>query len=89
MITITKQIMRELEGLYVNQIVKNKYQLTDKELVNVIDKNKDYAVSLDKLGVPWKIQNKVAFEGTKPENWERYNKEVLREAIKKYLNYET
>ena len=75
--------MRELEGLYVNQIVKNKYQLTDKELENVTKKNKDYAVSLDRLGVPWKIQNKVAFEGTKPENWERYNKEVLREAIKK------
>lgn len=83
MIAITKQIMRELEGLYVNQIVKNKYQLNDRELEDVTKKNKDYAVSLDRLGVPWKIQNKVAFEGTKPENWERYNKEVVREAIKK------
>ena len=83
MITITKEIMMKLEGLYVNQIVSNKYQLTDHERRNVTEKNKDYAVSLDRLGVPWKIQNKVAFEGTKPENWERYNKEVVREAIKK------
>ena len=46
-------------------------------------KNKDYAVSLDNLSVSWKVQNKMAFEGTKPENWERYNKEVVREAIEK------
>lgn len=66
MTTITKEIVMKLEGLYVNQIVNNKYQLTDYEQKNVAEKNKEYAVSLDNLSVPWKIQNKVAFEGTNP-----------------------
>ena len=31
------------------------------------EKNLQYTVSLDELEVSWKVQNKVAFEGTKPE----------------------
>lgn len=45
------------------------------------EKNKQYAVSLDELGIPWKLQNKIAFEATKPKNWGRYNRDVIKEAI--------
>lgn len=45
------------------------------------EKNKQYAVSLDELKVPWRIQNKIAFEATKPKNWDRYNRDVIKEAI--------
>jgi hypothetical protein len=46
------------------------------------EKNKQYAVSLDELEVPWRVQNKVAFEATKPENGKIYNKVVIRKALK-------
>lgn len=77
-----KLIEKKLEGLYVNQVVNNKYKyLTYDEKKMIRENNKQYAVSLDKLEVPWRVQNKVAFEATKPENWNRYNKEVIKEAI--------
>jgi hypothetical protein len=78
-----KLIERKLEGLYVNQVVNNKYKnLSNDEKRMIREKNKQYAVSLDELEVPWKIQNKIAFEATKPENWEIYNKDVIRKALK-------
>ncbi len=64
-----KLIEREIEVLYVNQIVNSKYKNLTKEEKNMIrDKNKQYAISLDELKVPWRVQNKIAFEATKPKN---------------------
>lgn len=75
-------IERKLEGLYVNQVVSSKYNnLTIQERKIIREKNKQYAISLDELGVPWKLQNKIAFEATKPKNWARYNRDVIKEAI--------
>jgi len=77
-----KLIEKELEGLYVNQVVNSKYKnLTKEEKKMIREKNKQYAVSLDELKVPWRIQNKIAFEATKPKNWDRYNRDVIKEAI--------
>ena len=39
------------------------------------------ARQLDRLGVPWKIQNKVAYAATLPANRDRYFSDVLKEII--------
>lgn len=83
---ITKAIFRNLEGLYVNQLVASKYDLDEDERKNIRDKFKELADSLDELKVPWKIQNQVAYAGTKQKNWERYNQSVINEIINKYNN---
>jgi hypothetical protein len=80
---IEKLIERKLEGLYVNQVVHNKYKnLTNEEKGMIREKKKQYAVLLDELEVSWRVQNKVAFEATKPENWEISNKDVIRKVLK-------
>ena len=40
-----------------------------------------FAVELDKLNIPWRIQNAVAYAATKPENRERYFSDVLKEIL--------
>jgi hypothetical protein len=39
------------------------------------------ARQLDRLGVPWKIQNKVAYAATLPANRDRYFSDILKEII--------
>jgi hypothetical protein len=39
------------------------------------------ARQLDRLGVPWQIQNKVAYAATLPANRDRYFSDVLKEII--------
>jgi hypothetical protein len=39
------------------------------------------ARQLDRLGVPWKTQNKVAYAATLPANRDRYFSDVLKEII--------
>ena len=50
------------------------------------EKNVQSAERLDELKVSWTIQNQVAYAGTKSENWERYNRDVINEIIEKYNN---
>lgn len=83
---ITIEVYKALEGLYVNQIVSNKYELEAHERKNVREKNAQSAERLDELKVSWTIQNQVAYAGTKSENWERYNRDVINEVIEKYNN---
>jgi len=81
---MTKGIFKQLVGLYVNQVVLNKYELSDEEQKNVREKNKQFANVLDKLKVSWELQNQVAHAGRQSENWNRYTRDVVREVIKKY-----
>lgn len=83
-ITITKEMYDELAGLYINQVVANKFELDEQELESVRENNVYSAERLDELGVPWKIQNAVAFAGTKRENWSRYLKDVVYDTIEKH-----
>ena len=39
------------------------------------------AAELDKLNIPWRIQNAVAYAANKPENRERYFSDVLKEIL--------
>ena len=39
------------------------------------------AAELDKLNIPWRIQNAVAYAASKPENRERYFSDVLKEIL--------
>ena len=39
------------------------------------------ARQLDRLGVPWQIQNKVAYAATLPENRDRYFSDILKEIV--------
>jgi hypothetical protein len=39
------------------------------------------ARQLDRLGVSWKIQNKVAYAATLPENRDRYFSDILKEIV--------
>ena len=82
--TITREAFRELEGLYVNQMVSNRFELTEDERDNVRKINEYMAERLDELNVPWVIQNAVAFAGTKRDNWRRYNRDVISEIIHQY-----
>ena len=81
---ITTEAYKELQGLYVNQIVANKYDLNEQELQDIRENNAYFAERLDELKVPWKIQNAVANAGTNRENWGRYNKDVINEVLEKY-----
>ena len=83
-ITITKEIYDELAGLYVNQVVANKFELNEQELENIRENNAYFAERLDELEVPWTIQNQVASAASKPENWLRYLKDVVYEVIEKH-----
>lgn len=89
-ITITKEVYSELVGLYVNVMVFNRFtsELNEEELTNIQEKNKQFADRLDELKVPWKIQNQVAYEAMKRENWSRYNKDVIYEVIDKHNKLE-
>ena len=78
---LTSDVYKELAGLYVNQLVSNKYDLNDHERENIREKNAQFAARLDALGVPWKIQNAIAAAGERRENWGRYNRDVIREVI--------
>jgi hypothetical protein len=40
-----------------------------------------FAQELDKLKVPWRLQNAVAYAATKPENQGRYFANVLKEIL--------
>lgn len=82
-ITITKEIYDELAGLYVNQVVANRYELNEEELENVRENNAYSAERLDELEVPWRLQNAIAEAGAKRENWSRYLKDVIYEVIEK------
>ncbi len=39
------------------------------------------AQQLDRLGISWKIQNKVAYAATLPANRDRYFSDILKEII--------
>ncbi len=39
------------------------------------------ARQLDQLGVPWQIQNKVAYAATLPANRDRYFSDILKEIV--------
>ena len=82
--TITRESYRELEALYVNQMVSNRYQLDEHERNDIRDRNAYLAERLDQLKVSWVIQNAVAFAGTRRENWGRYNRDVISEIIDQY-----
>ena len=78
---LTSDVYKELAGLYVNIMVANKYKLSEYELMNIREKNAQFAARLDALGVPWKIQNAIAAAGERRQNWGRYNRDVIREVI--------
>lgn len=75
-----------LNGLYTNNLVRHKYKhaLTEAERKDIQEKNKDYAQQLDILGIPWPIQNAVAYASEQSNNWIRYNKDVISEIINNY-----
>ena len=81
---MNKEQLKALHGLYVNNLVMHKYELTNRELENCILKNRDYAKALDRLRVPWRIQNQVAYAAENPENWINYNDLVINRIIEKY-----
>lgn len=81
---MTNEVYLELAGLYINQVVANKYELDEQELENIRDNNAYYAERLDELEVPWAIQNSVAYAGSKRENWSRYMKDVIYEIVDKH-----
>lgn len=85
-ITITKEVYDELAGLYVNQVVANRYELNEQERASVREQNAYFAERLDELEVPWTLQNAIAYAGTKRENWSRYLKDVIDEVIERYSN---
>ena len=86
--TVTYDIYQELVGLYVNIMVANRFrhELNESELMNIREKNAQYAERLDALGVPWTLQNRVAYAATVPANWQRYNRDVMNEIIHRYNN---
>ena len=80
------EIYSALNGLYTNNLVRHKYKhtLTEAERKDIQEKNKDYAQQLDILGIPWAIQNAVAYAGEQSNNWIRYNKDVISDIISNY-----
>lgn len=81
---MNKEQIRVLHGLYVNNLVIHKYELTEKSLNDCILKNRGYAERLDQLGVPWVIQNQIAYAAEDPDNWNNYNDIVINRIINKY-----
>ena len=82
---VTYDIYKELLGLYVNQMVSNRFrhELNEDERVNIIEKNAQFAERLDELKVPWRMQNAIAYAGTRRENWSKYNHDVVSEVIER------
>ena len=83
---MTNERYNALNGLYTNNLVRHKYKqiLTDNERKDIQEKNKDYAQQLDILGIPWSIQNAVAYASEQKNNWIRYNKDVISDIISNY-----
>lgn len=75
---INKKIFGELESLYVTVLVRNKYD----DPTNFTERCKMHAEILDKLQVPFKVQNLVAYAGEKRENWFNYNDIVIKNVLK-------
>lgn len=80
------EMYNALNGLYTNNLVRHKYKhaLTDADLKDIREKNKQSAQDLDILGVPWYIQNAVAYASEQQKNWYRYNQDVINEIIERY-----
>jgi len=72
-----------LNALYSGIITLKKNPDDEKLRVGMRKKFEDYAEILDKLGVPWHVQNAVAAAGEERGNWERYNSIVLSEVFGK------
>ena len=75
---INKEIFGELVSLYVTVLVRNKYD----DSTNFTERCKMHAEILDKLQVPFKVQNLVAYAGEKRENWFNYNDIVIKNVLK-------
>ena len=75
---INKEIFGELVSLYVTILVRNKYD----DPTNFAERCKMHAEILDKLQVPFRVQNLVAFAGEKKENWFNYNDIVIKDVLK-------
>jgi len=67
---------RALEGLFFWS--KIKCGVSNEEVTGQFEL---LARQLDRLGVSWKIQNKVAYAATLPENRDRYFSDVLKEIV--------
>lgn len=78
--TITLEIKRSLSALYTTVLVKNKYGQDE----TTGERFKMHAEDLDGQGVPWRLQNMVAYAGENPRNWDRYNSSVIDEAIERF-----
>ena len=81
---MNKKQLKALHGLYVNNLVIHKYELTEKSLNDCILMNREYAKRLDQLDVPWVIQNQIAYAAENPENWSNYNDIVINRIVNKY-----
>lgn len=77
---LNMETKRSLTALYVTVLVKNKY----KQYEGVGERYKSHAEELDKLKIPWMLQNMTAGAADNPKNWERYNNSVIDEVIEKY-----
>lgn len=75
---INKEIFGELVSLYVTVLVRNKYD----DPTNFAERCKMHAEILDKLQVPFRVQNLVACAGEKRHNWFNYNDIVIKEVLK-------
>jgi len=67
---------RALEGLFFWSKVK--HGVSSKEVAGQFEL---LARQLDRLGVPWQIQNKVAYAATLPANRDRYFSDILKEIV--------
>lgn len=89
---VTKETYEEVLGLYVNLRVLHKYfggrdedSYTPDEKRDVESIRKGITFNfdrLDKLKVPFSIQNTVISEARKKDNYNRYNDEVLNKFLK-------
>lgn len=78
------QQVKTLTGLYVNNKVYHHHDLTATEIHDITERNKQFAKKLDRLGVPFKIQNGIAHAARSTENRERYNNDVINDTIKNH-----
>ena len=78
-----KNTFNILYGFYINNVVRHRHKnkLTEYDRKNIREKNKDYAITLDKLKISWKVQNKIAYEASKPRNWNNYHKDTLKNIL--------
>lgn len=77
---MNKEQMKALQGLYAycQATLYNAHTFEQREQEIAYR-----ATKLDALGVPWRIQNKVALAGYDPSNLDRYMDDVIREQISK------